>query len=305
MSFFNSYLLWQTGIDQTDAVEAAELMEKCKAAAVDGKKVTDPNLCERIYRNGLLGEACKRRGISAAWPSPATVIGNFFHTCLHVIVAVLIFPISFFTSYYAHYRLNQMIENTRKLDDGNGDVDKDDCPKTAAEFIRSAEIRNEICRRSGSEPLTSYGPDNSLSSSYYNMFSHRVTVPKCLAKSKSPMALAVAAHECGHAEQRIFLIARLIAYITAIVAASICFVLFNFVAAYAILAIVAVAVVATSIVAALYEINASRRGLANLFAHGYVRGESAAKTATYALQLAALTYISGVMSSIFNVFQGT
>ncbi|MDR0679043.1 MAG: zinc metallopeptidase [Puniceicoccales bacterium] len=300
MSFWDGYLDVQTTIRQSDARKAFALFQSCvkSASGAGERRVTDPNLCKEISCNPLLAEACRRKGLTWNWPSFSIVLWNFFRGFGRVLMAVLLLPFSIFVSFYARYRLNQMIANMRPLRGSNDQAAP--AQKTAADFALNPEIEKEISARSGSKSLTSYGEDQSLSSSYYNPIPHRVTLPECLAKSSAPEALAVAAHECGHAEQRKFLLTKLVCSIAAIGAILVsCVLLFFFPAVAVVLLSVAVtALMAMPLITVFYEVDASKRGLANLIAYEAVASEEDSARAAYALQLAASTYLAGFLLTL-------
>jgi Zn-dependent membrane protease YugP len=131
-----------------------------------------------------------------------------------------------------------------------------------------------------------------------------VTLPKCLARSTDPEALAIASHELGHAEQRIFLLGKIILYVIAPIVLVLGFFLIeSAITAATVLCCCALIVLLTApLVTVLYEVNASKRGLVNLIAYNYINSETAAERAAYALQLAASTYMSGMLTALFRFF---
>jgi Zn-dependent membrane protease YugP len=301
MPFWDNFLDLQTTLRQGDAREAVVLFGSCVKNALGANGVvTDPNLCKQITCNPLLAEACRRKELTWNCPSFGTLLWVFFRGAGRVFMAVLLFPCSIFVSFYAQYRLSQIIANQRPLPK-SGHQPPPSPPsqnQTAGDYVRDKRVQKQICDRSGSESQASCGEDQSLGSCYYSPIPHRVTLPKCVAKSCDPEALAFASHECGHAEQRTFLLVKLVACITAAGAVVVSCILLSCLPNLAgILMLISVStLLSMPLIAVFYEVDASKRGMANLIAYEAITTEENSARAAYALQLAATTYMAKFLS---------
>jgi Zn-dependent membrane protease YugP len=290
-------------ISQAEAGEAAEILhdERYGAVLKTGAKVTDPVLCKKIHSNSLLREACHRKGIHYDSPGFLFCAACMGRSILDRLCFAFLLPLSIPLSIYAHMKLADLSAELRPLREVSVDGEL-----PAEKFIRDLDGR-EIRRRSGvAELKTSTGETNGLGSCYYSPFFHRVTLPTHIAKSSSPMAKAVVSHECGHAEQRKLLLTVFAVSAAALVVAlatTICwsFCIFSFPVVMQVVFVAAVLWLAiTPFVTFLYEIDASRRGIANLLAYDHVTKSEDAAQAAHVLQLAACTYLSAVACKIFE-----
>ncbi|MDR2664411.1 MAG: zinc metallopeptidase [Puniceicoccales bacterium] len=313
MSFWDGYLDFQTTIDQGDVRAAVKSFARCKknadkngAAPGGERRVTDSDLCREIWTNPVLREACSREGLDWDWPSFGAVLGNFFRFCGRAVMAVLLFPFSIFVSFYAQYRLNRMIANMRPIKKPGAEAVPDEKKKTANDFLHDPRIQEQIRESSGSFTTNVYGEDQSLNSLYYGPIPHEITIAKCVTKSSDPVAFGMVSHEAGHAEQRIFLLGKIIVSIAAVAGLVVGAILFFFFPAAAIAAIILLAIAGSimalmPLVTVFYEVDASKRGLANIVRCEVFTSEEDAAQAAYALQLAASTYLAGFLMSTLQL----
>ncbi|MDR1435934.1 MAG: zinc metallopeptidase [Puniceicoccales bacterium] len=301
MAIVGTALTLLTTLDSKAAEIAAELFPKCVDAAKGGGKITDKHLCEKINGNAILRSACARRKIEYIHASFFASAVKFLLVCLRAFVAAILIPINIIILPLTNYVLDQEMEKLRPLPSVSA-ANKGE--KTAAAYVSDKRIIGEVTERSGSEPDSSCGPNNGIGSHYYNALAHRITIAECTANSDLPTALAFAAHECGHGEQRIFLLVRsallIICSISALVGLAILTV--SPIVGTIMLIVGGVALLTAPIALAMCEINASQRGIVNLIAYDYITTRKDAEEASFALQLAATTYLAAIVSSFAGIF---
>jgi Zn-dependent membrane protease YugP len=114
--------------------------------------------------------------------------------------------------------------------------------------------------------------------------------------------MAIAAHECGHAEQRKFLIAWTVTSLVAAVASLLVFLFVPFPALIlsSLLLFIGIIVLVTPLITFAYEVNASQRAIVNLIAYQYLTTGGEAREAAHTLQLAASTYLLNLVIFLFQ-----
>jgi Zn-dependent membrane protease YugP len=311
MTIFSDILSAQTTIRERDALEAVNFCRDHGDILAKKTEVSDPDLCRIIHCNSLLQSVLEHFGVK--WESPALAerMAHFFRTCGRGILCALVSPLTLFTSCYAAYALHRDLYRMRSV------IRIQDENKTVRAFLRNADgakIVEKITERSGNPCEITEGETNGLSSCNYATLFHAVSLPRGVLDSALDESFALMAHECGHAEQRKFLLAYLGITVLSILCLPLAAVLFTVSPIIAICLIVPAGLVLATrpIVVAAYEVDASHRAIANLIALdpcGMREREKSdedvraqVQKMVRILQLASTTYIASALISVAGMF---
>ncbi|MDR2030518.1 MAG: zinc metallopeptidase [Puniceicoccales bacterium] len=315
---------WQTGIRIDEAKEAVATWQTIQTSE---QTITDKELCKKICGNSLLAEVCRRRGVSWGWSPPWFYPFLCLRWMGRSLLFLLSFPLSLISGIYANFWFMRKMAQLAPITDVEKQALGDDFyrhhanrDKTVVKYLE--EVQREIRARSGSDVTTTIGETDGLASCHYNSWLHIVTLPKRIVdrstsktqETKYPPAigkdtngrrlfaykLAIAAHECGHAEQRTFIVCWHVGTVVASIAvALLC--LFSPLALFIEVALCIALAIGVPAGQFLYEVNASRRGLANLVGLGYLTTPEEAEMAAHTLHVAASTYLLSLAMEVGRV----
>ncbi|MDR2677506.1 MAG: zinc metallopeptidase [Puniceicoccales bacterium] len=300
------------------AVDAVEFLSEPDAPS-PGIVVTDPAKLERVYPNPLLQKILERKGVQLRG-SP----GFFFRMRVLFreiglgLVTLVASPLSIVVGIWAHFKLNEIhyaladISNP-KPQEGN---------KTVYEVMQNANSTlGQVAIRAGKPVRIIKGATNDLSACYYDPIEHVVSIPPCIGKTITrsggnhcqtdpdrsygpPAALAISAHEMGHAEQHKFL--KFIHYGSVVITALVlcfCIIAHVFLVSPGLfICIATLAFVIRPIIQFFYERDASIRAIANLIANENITTRQEAIEAVETLQIAASTYLANTAINLLKSF---
>jgi Zn-dependent membrane protease YugP len=288
------------------------------------REVTNPEILKKVYANPLARESLQRKGVELKGS-----LGFFYMIYIKIyvkirdawlcLICLIMSPLSILSGLYAQiYALGGIRSDVVSSNDAMATKNT----STIQELVNGENYDGAI-RKHGIEPVKIvHGKSDDLSSCYYDVMHHVVSLPKFILKTAvkkdktvcktesgkrfGPIsAAAIAFHELGHVEQCKFLRINTGVRITASILGIIIPVITEMVdltpLVSSILSVVLILIgfvaMSAPIIQFIYERDASERALANLLARGYITDEKEAEEATRTLQLAASTYLINTIIS--------